>query len=382
MKIICAASVLHAKEAFSHLGEVDVIRDGDIGPSEVRYADALIIRSKTKVNAELLCDSSLRFVGTATAGFDHIDVPLLDQRDIALSVAAGCNADSVADYITAALLESAVSKGARLTDMTLGVIGVGQVGSRVVGRAQALGMKTLWNDPPLHLKSGNEVYLPLEDVLEGSDAITLHTPLTHTGPFPTFHLANCRFLSKLKTNTWFFNAARGEVMDESAVETAIESGLINPVVLDVWEGEPHVNAGLLSQVALGSAHIAGYSFDGRLNGTRMAYNDLCHFLEVEPKWDHRPFLPEPDQPIITVQASGLSDEEALCHAVRQAYDLRHDDALLRSAISKPEPKVGFKRLRNQYRVRREFTAYRIHWQGASAALKEKAAALGFGDTEN
>ena len=257
MKIICAESVLFGREAFSSLGEVLVRPDREIGPADVRDADALVVRSKTRVNRDLLAGSSVSFVGTATAGYDHFDTDWLSAEGIAWSAAAGCNANSVAEYVTAALLCLAQRHAFRLEGLTLGVIGVGQVGRRVVRKAAALGLRVLQNDPPRRIAEGAPELIALEEVLAGADILTMHVPLTDSGPFATRRMADARLMERLKPGAIFINASRGEVVDEEDLRMALESGQIAHAVLDVWDDEPRWNAGLMALCDLGTPHIAG-----------------------------------------------------------------------------------------------------------------------------
>jgi len=377
MKTVCAASVLFGEEAFSTLGEVVVVPDGEITPADIAAADALVTRSKTRINADLLAGSNVRFVGTATAGFDHIDTAWLEQAGIVWTQAPGCNANSVAEYITAAWLKLAVEQHWQLDQMALGVIGVGQVGSRVVKKAEALGMTVLKNDPPLRAETGDPDLLPLEDVIHHADILTLHVPLTYDGPWPTFHLVDTRLLARMTPGVVFMNASRGEVVDTDALLLGMDEGVIAHAVLDVWEHEPFPAPAIMTRADLATPHIAGYSIDGKLKGTLQIYRELCHFFELSPTWTP-PALPSPEHPECTLVAMER-DEEMLWQAVHNAYDIEADDQRMRTCLNWDRDEIGrhFSALRKNYPVRREFPSYYVYAQAAPASVQTKLAGLGF-----
>jgi erythronate-4-phosphate dehydrogenase len=379
MKIVCAASVLLGREAFGTLGATHVVPDRQINRATLRDADALIIRSKTDVTRELLEGSRVSFVGTATAGFDHLDVDYLTKAEVAWYAAAGCNANSVAEYLTAALLHVAQRRSFPLEGRTLGIIGAGHVGRRVAHQAQLLGMRVLLNDPPLALKTGDAVYRPLGEILPQCDVVTLHTPLARHGPFPTAHLVNCRFFGQLKSGAIFINAARGEVMDTASVRLALEQRVARHAILDVWEHEPIITRDLLAAADLGTPHIAGYSLEGRLNGTVQCYRELCRFTETAPRWTPPRAITHPALPPITLDATGLSQEEALSRVILAAYDITADDRALRNGATPDDKAWGahFDALRQNYPERREFAAHHVRLQNATPALLEILRGFGF-----
>ena len=380
VKIVCASSVLFGREAFQTLGDTVILPDQAIQNSDLKDADALIVRSKTSIDEKLLEGTPVCFVGTATAGTDHMDLDYLDHMMVAWCAAPGCNANSVSEYVTAALLCLAQRHGMDLAGRKLAVVGVGQVGGRVVVKAEALGLKPLRNDPPLQLVTKDPEFLPLDDVLRDADICTLHVPLTDRSPFPTRHLADCRFFSRLKAGAIFINAARGECTVTDDLLHAMDHGVVSQAVLDVWEHEPAITVGLMNRVALGTPHIAGYSFEGRLNGTLDVYRQLCHFFEVEPSWN--PELEEslfPRPPSVQVDARGLSDEAALWRIVNAVYNIEADDRALREGPSGEASAWGrhFETLRKNYPARREFSAVEVNLKNADPELLEKTAALGF-----
>lgn len=401
MKTIVAETVMLGREAFETLGEVEVIPDRQIGPEHLRDADALVIRSKTKVTPELIEGSPVRFIGTATAGFEHIDLPLtsfiapspsdgaslashrvqtLEKTGIGWCASPGCNADSVADYITAALLHAQTFKGLGLEQKTIGIIGVGQVGSRVAKRAEALGLRVLLNDPPRAArefptigKKDSEIsndWKNLNTILAESDIVTLHVPLISEKPWPTLKMADDRFFEKMKPGSVFINAARGQVLDSDALLHAKANGIVSHAVLDVWDPEPQLRADVLAAADLGTPHIAGHSLEGKLNGTIQVYREACHFFDVEPTWDPAPLLPTVEVPELQIDPRGKSDNEVLAEAVAAVYDIDADQL-------SEEDIPRFDSLRANYRVRREFKNTRIILAEERTGLTEKITAAGF-----
>lgn len=380
MKIVCASSVLHAREAFSGLGEVDIRPDRDLRREHLLGADALIVRSKTSVGPDLLEGTPVGFVATATAGADHFDIPFLNDAGIAWTASPGCNANAVAEYVATALTLLARKRSALLPGQTLGIVGVGQVGARVAEKAALLGLRVLRNDPPLALKTGDPALRPLDAVLAEADILTLHVPLESAGPFPTRHLADCRLFGKLRPGAWFLNTSRGEVADPDSLQCALDHQLLSACALDVWENEPELPGPIRRAVDFLTPHIAGYSLEGLLNGTLNCHRELCHFLEVEPSWTPDPRqLPPP--PFLSIDAAHRSDEEALADLLAAACPIPEDDRAWRAemaAAADPADLRGrFDRFRKNSTHRREFSAIRVHFSGASPALLDAAAALGF-----
>jgi len=379
MKIVCAASVLHAREAFAGLGDVALVPDREISRAHLRDADALVVRSKTLVGPELLEGTPVGFVATATAGADHFDVSWLNRAGIAWTASPGCNANSVAEYVTTALVLLARKRAALLPGRTLGIVGVGQVGSRVADKAGLLGLRVLRNDPPLALKTGSADFLPLDAVLAEADALTLHVPLESAGPFPTRHLADCRLFGKLKPGAWFINSSRGAVTDSDSLQCALDHHLLSASALDVWEKEPDLPETLKRSVDFLTPHVAGYSLEGLLNGTLHCHRELCHFLEVEPTWTPDP-RQLPPAPFFALEAARRPDEDVLAELLAAACPIPEDDRAWRAEMTTADPaelRRRFDRFRKNYQSRREFAACRVHLAHASAALLDVVAALGF-----
>ena len=369
-----------AREAFETLGEVAVLEGRSIGPDDVRDADILAIRSTTKVDAALLDGSSVQFVGTATIGTDHLDADYLARRGIPWCYAPGCNANSVSEYLAAALLCLANRHGFALAGKTVGVVGVGNVGSLVVRKCEALGMTVLLNDPPRARAEGDALpFVALDEVLARADVITLHVPLTAAGRDATAGLAGPSFFSKLKPGAIFINAARGGLLDTAALLGAREDGVVAHALIDTWPGEPSYELELLNAVDMATPHIAGHSFEGKVMGTVMVYREACRSLGREPDWSVDALLPPPLVPEVTVHAAGRPDEEVLWEIVRRVYDIEADDERLRAYDGNPDQRAKhFDALRKNYPVRREFRFTSVRLRDGSGSLCTKVARLGFG----
>jgi erythronate-4-phosphate dehydrogenase len=378
MRIVADANIPFVRECFSSVGEVEVLSGRDITPRTIANADALLVRSITLVNEELLRGSPVRFVGTATIGFDHVDRAYLEHNRIGFAAAPGSNANSAAEYVIAALLEVGRRHNIPLEGKSIGVIGVGNVGSRVARKCAALGLHVKRNDPPLQRQTGDPQYVPVE-ALYDCDFLTIHTPLTREGIARTFHLADARFFSSLKPGAIFLNAARGAIVDSEALKAAIRAGRLRAVVLDVWENEPNIDVGLLEMVDLGTPHIAGYSFDGKVAGMIMIYQSLCEHLGMSPKLGVEDFLPEPEVPRLRIDPGDLSEEELLARAIEQVYSIKRDDENLRQIVCQPPDGRGrfFDALRKNYPVRRESHNTVVALDKPRESLARKLQGIGF-----
>ncbi len=377
-KIIADENIPCVREAFSHLGKVRLLSGRAITRESLLDANILLVRSITPVNAKLLQNTAIRFVATATIGTDHVDTAYLEQQGITFASAAGSNANSVAEYVAAALVHHAVKHGLSLEQLTLGVVGVGHIGSRVERMAATLGMRVLLNDPPLARQTRDPKYLPLNALME-ADVITLHTPLTHAGEDATFHLFDAARLQAMKRGSVLINTCRGPVVDNAALKAALQSGYLAATILDVWENEPNIEVELLRMVEIGTPHIAGYSLDGKLNGTYQIYLAACEFLGVAPQWRLETALPPVDQPLIPLSLADRRIEEILQSAIQPAYDITADDRRLRACLEMPPEERGryFDGLRRDYPVRREFHNYLVELSGEGLAFTPQLKALGF-----
>ena len=378
MKVVADQNIPHVAECFSSLGQVESLHGRRITPQVVKDADVLVVRSVTPVGSDLLAASTVRFVGTATIGFDHIDINYLNSKGIGFSSAPGSTANSVAEYVVAALLSVAEKRDIKLEGKSIGIIGVGNVGSRVERKVRALGMRPLLNDPPLYRQTGDSKYLPLEQLFE-CDFITLHTPLTYEGIDRTFHLADQELFNSLKTGCVFINTARGGIVDTTALKQAIKSEKLDSAVLDVWENEPSIDVELLRIVDLSTPHIAGYSLEGKIGGMTMVYEAACKYFGVAAEYGIEDFLPEPQVKSLEVDTRRPDKQQILHETVHQVYPINRDDFNTREiAMVAPENRARFfDDLRKNYPVRREFYNTNVALQGKDDALAKKLRGIGF-----
>lgn len=342
MKVIVDNKIPFIKEAIGQIAdEVVYVPGKDFTPALVKDADALIIRTRTRCNRALLEGSNVRFIATATIGFDHIDTEYCREAGITWSNAPGCNSASVAQYLMSSLLLLQQIGGKQLQGLTLGIIGVGNVGTKIIQVAQELGMRVLLNDLPRQDKEGTERFCSLQTLAEACDILTFHVPLYKEGTYKTLHLADEAFFRSLKRRPVIINTSRGEVIETYALLNALENNLISDAIIDVWENEPDINLTLLNKTFLGTPHIAGYSADGKANATRMSLDALCRFFHIEA--DYRITPPEPENPVIHAATPA--------EAYLQMYDPRRDSEAL-----KAHPEL-FETLRGDYPLRREKEAY-------------------------
>ena len=378
MLIVADENIPQVEVFFGRLGEVRLVPGRMMTPASVRDADMLLVRSVTPVGESLLAGSRARFVGSATIGADHIDRPWLAARGIAFASAPGSNAESVAQYVAAALAWSARRLGITLRGASIGVVGVGQCGSRVARIARALGMEVVLNDPPLARATGRSDYRPLDELMD-CDFVTLHAPLTREGDDPTWRLFDARRLGRLKDGAVLFNTSRGFIVDEPSLLERLAAGRLGGAVIDAWENEPRINPALLDRAVLGTPHIAGYSTDGKLNGTRMIHESARAHLGLEPEPIDPP-LPPPAARVINRDARGRSLESVESDLILAAYPIERDDADLRRAAETHNNAIGpaFDQLRKDYPIRREFAATEVRLTGAPADWAEPIRRLGFG----
>ena len=378
MKIVIDENIPFGEEAFSHLGEVTVLPGRQINSESLRDATALIVRSVTPVNTELLAGTDIRFVGTATSGIDHINQAYLTQRNIGFADAAGSNANSVAEYVLTALVTVASRFKISLGGKSLGIVGVGRIGRLVAKKAQALGMTVILHDPPLARETGDTCYQSLDEVLQ-ADCVTLHVPLIKEGIDTTIHLIGEEQLAHMSPSSVLINTSRGEVVDNFALLHAIENKHLQGAVLDVWEGEPSINWELANRVTIATPHIAGYSFDGKVNGTIMIYQAACRYFGVAPIWQAPVDYSQPSDSVNSIDAHDQELQALVFQLATRFYDLQGDDARMRSLFTLPssERPAGFDQLRKEYPTRREFFTSPVGLQQASPTLVSGLADLGF-----
>jgi erythronate-4-phosphate dehydrogenase len=363
------------EEALSQLGFLRPFPGRSVKPGDLHGVDALVVRTITPVNASLLNGTSVRCVAAASAGTDHVDRSFLKGRGIHFGYAAGSNANSVSEYILTVLYVVAARKRWDLSRKSLAVIGVGNVGSRVAKKAQALGMDVLLCDPPLRDLTGDPQYLPLHDVLR-ADILTFHVPLTSGGPYPTLHMLDREMLGWLKPGQFILNSSRGRVVDSHELKMALEDRKISGAVLDVWEQEPYVDYSLLDLVEIGTPHIAGTSLDAKIRATEMIREELGRFWGI-------PSSPLPDSiyPVARVlyPEDDAEGQEAVLSVLLQAFEILKKDEKLRGLKSLPPEKAAceFDRLRVEPPLRLEFQHFVVGLNARHANLEPAFHALGF-----
>lgn len=396
MKIVADENIPFVQEAFGPLGDVKLMPGRKIAAADVQDADALLVRSVTNVNGALLNRSRVRFVATATIGTDHVDEAYLQHAQIAFASAQGSNANSVGEYVLTATYSLFPQELTTPRKRTVGVIGCGNVGRRVVQYFRQLGHPVWVCDPPLerliqttghgHKNEAlpewvqNERFWALDVLLEQAHVLTLHVPLTQTGPDATRHLLDAARLSRLHRHL-LLNTSRGAVVDNSVVAEWLRANPESQLVLDVWENEPNICWELLDepQLRFVTPHIAGYSFDGKVAGTRMIYEALCQYMGLVPVWDGKPHLGEPGSLPLAVQLQNQSDSEAFVACLQAGYDLLGDDRRMREAARLPaeERAKGFDHLRKSYPLRREFYHYTVTLPADRKALMAALSTVGF-----
>jgi len=352
IKVVADDKIPFLKGALEQYAKVVYLPGAKITRDDLIDADALLVRTRTRCDASTLEGTRVSFVATATIGYDHIDTAYCESKGVFWTNAPGCNSASVAQYIASTLLSFSLRAEFPLQGATLGVIGVGNVGSKVANVGKALGMKVLLNDPPRERAEGPEKFCELSKLLAEADVVSVHVPLTAAGIDKTFHLAGKDFFKALGKRPLFINSSRGEVVDTSALKWAIREGFARDAALDVWENEPDIDVELLNMIFQGTPHIAGYSTDGKANGTAMSVNALAKRFKLPLKGFFPSGVPEPKHPEIDLSLAG-SFEETLFQAVSQSYDVRADHALLHASPA------DFEKQRGDYPLRREFPAYRI-----------------------
>lgn len=376
MRLLADENIPLLDPFFASFGEIRRLPGRGIDRAAVMDADALLVRSVTRVDRALLEGSPVRFVGTCTIGTDHLDLAYFAEAGIAWSSAPGCNARGVVEYVLGALLALGERHGAELAARTYGVVGAGQVGGRLVELLRGLGWRVLVCDPPRQAAEGGD-FVALEEIIRRCDVISLHTPLTREGSDATWHLLDGARLDSLKPGCWLINASRGAVVDNAALKAHLAGGADLEVVLDVWEGEPLVDAELAPLCRLATPHIAGYSLDGKLRGTEQIYQAFCAWRGEPASVRLAELLPTPWLGKLVLHESA-DPAWALATLCRAVYDPRRDDAdFRRSLVGAAEARrAGFDALRKHYPMRRELPELRVRVEGEGQELRRQLAALG------
>ncbi|WP_102796787.1 4-phosphoerythronate dehydrogenase [Bowmanella denitrificans] len=369
MQIYCEDSLLYAREFFADWGQLHFFSGRTVTPSQLKDADILLVRSTTRVDAEMLSHCpNLKYVGTATAGTNHLDIQALKSRGIAYGSAAGCNAIAVAEYVVSALFALAQTQGWQLLDKQVGIVGAGHVGSQLHNKLSALGIRTLLCDPPLAAQGDKRTMVDM-DAIMACDIISLHVPLVELGSYSTRGLFGPQRLAQLSDNQVLINACRGEVVDNQALLALYRQGRKFTTVLDVWENEPDILTDLLPYVALASAHIAGHTLEGKARGTWMLYQQVGELLSLPVELPLEAVLPDAELAAMTIDEA---EQAQLAKLVFGVYDIRQDDQLFKTQVSQPGQ---FEYIRKHYAIRREFAALQV--SAGNSVLKKAICGLGF-----
>ena len=372
MKIVIDDKIPFLKGVLEPYASILYKNGASISSEDVKEADALIIRTRTRCNAGLLNGSTIRFIASATIGHDHIDEKYCKDSHIVWTNAPGCNAGSVVQYVAAALCFWSDQTGNPLRGKSIGIVGVGNTGSGVAGLCRSLGIRVLQNDPPRERREGSDAFVDLQTIFEEADIISLHVPLNRGGENKTCHLINAESLSKMDRCSLLINTSRGEVVDNMALKKALQKGQIKNAVLDVWENEPEIDRTLILHLLLATPHIAGYSADGKATGTAMAVRAIArHFgLSDLESWFPES-IPPPDRPESTPHDGDTDGESLLKQAILHSYPIDQDDGRLR------ESPQNFERFRGNYPLRREFSAYKIRLNKRQGPQQKQIEKLGF-----
>jgi len=365
LKIVIDDKIPFLKGVLESLASIEYHPGASISNAIISDANAMLLRTRTKCNNTLLHNSAVEFIATATIGFDHIDTQYCVDNNIVWTNAPGCNSSSVMQYVASALLFISTKEKKPLCEYTIGVVGVGHVGEKVASMASILGCKVLLNDPPRAEKEKGFDNTELTYLLQEADIVTFHVPLVRDGKYPTYHIVNNDFFNQIKDNSWIINSSRGSVVDSQAV---LQQKKLSGIILDVWEGEPHLNQDLLAYADIATSHIAGYSVDGKAMGTQMAVRELSKYYNLGMD-DWQPQLPSPKKDIIDLTDS--EEQEIITKAVNYAYDIKKDDAILRD---NPQ---AFEQHRGEYAYRWEFGHYTVIIKDYLTDLEKQLKGLGF-----
>ncbi|MDY0252970.1 MAG: 4-phosphoerythronate dehydrogenase [Tenuifilaceae bacterium] len=371
LRIVADSKIPFLAGALDHVAQVVYVPGSQISKEEIASADALIIRTRTKCNRELLHGTTVKFIASATIGYDHIDTAYCDTQGIKWTNAPGCNSGSVKQYIASALAEIVSIEKKTFKDITLGIIGVGNVGSKVAAMAKTLDIKTLLNDPPRQRVEGKDDFTDIETLIAQSDIITVHVPLSYEGINKTFHLANSDFFAKMKRGAWFINTSRGEVMETQSLIRALESKHLDGAAIDVWENEPSINLRLLELAQITTPHIAGYSADGKANGTAMSVQAISKFFGLAMDNWQPANVPQAKQSSLAINGKDKTKEQIFSELSNFAYNI-----LLDSDKLKKSPET-FEQQRESYPIRREPENLEIIARSISPPLKILIQNLGY-----
>jgi erythronate-4-phosphate dehydrogenase len=355
MIILADENIPNVKQSFAAFGEVKTVSGREINTAMLTDVDVLLVRSVTPINEQLLMDSQVRFVGSATTGTDHVDMGYLAKAGVHFSHAHGANARSVTEYVLAVLAQLYITRSIDFFDKKVGIIGLGKVGGGLYKALEKLGIHCIAYDPLIAQDSYTNM-TNLDEVLQ-ADIVCVHTPLTNVGEYPTSYMLDDKQLAKLQQGAVLINAGRGEVIDNKALLEVYNSNSNLITALDVWEHEPAIHQDVLARVDIATPHIAGYSFDGKIRATQMLKNSFCDFFAIDSIAEATVVLSGLE---IDIDSSGES-RDVVCAAILSAYPISKDDQGLRQAqmMSDVELAMHFDALRKNYWQRREFSQYTV-----------------------
>lgn len=371
MNILYEDSMPFAHEYFSLLGEVQAYPSRQLSLEQLNNVDVLAVRSTTKITEALLAKANrLHTVATATAGTDHLNIPLLNERGIKWYAASGCNAIAVAQYVISALMAMETKQGVDVQKLTVGIIGAGKVGSALSQYLNALDIESVLCDPPIE-HSDDRHFVSLHQALT-CDVVSLHVPFTRSGPYATEKLLSAEKLAALSTSQWLINACRGEVIDEQALLALKRQHKGPRLVLDVWLDEPDINQALLPYVDIATPHIAGHTDEGKIRGTQMVFDYLTQQYNIP---NLPAVLPRLEQFLPSMDVLEFRQGETLSQFLQRVYDIQFDHRIF---VQNMAQSLAFSRLRKNYHGRREYKAFTIfNSQQLSADLQKRLARLEF-----
>jgi erythronate-4-phosphate dehydrogenase len=371
MKVVADHKIPFLKGVLEPFADVVYLPGNEITKEHLKDADALLTRTRTKCNEQLLSGTKVKFIASATIGFDHIDTTWCEKNGITWTNAPGCNSGSVYQYVASVLVNLSKKHNFKFSDRSLGIIGVGNVGRKIVKLGEWLGMRVLLNDPPRARKEGPCGYVSLEGILRECDIITCHVPLNMEGEDKTYHIVNEELLKKIHPNTILLNCSRGEVLDGNALKSALMEKRIAAAVLDVWENEPDIDKELVDLLDIVTPHIAGYSSDGKANGTSMSVQFLSKFFNLPLTRWFAENVPLPEKIDVKIDCKGKTVQEIVSQAILFTYEVMEDNYRLRSS---PDT---FEKQRGSYPLRREFHAYEVNLVNTHSDIQKILNGLGF-----
>jgi erythronate-4-phosphate dehydrogenase len=371
MKFVIDRDIPFIHGVLEKYADVVYLEGRAITRKDVADADALVVRTRTICNEALLVGSKVRFIASATIGYDHIDTEFCRAKNIRWTNAEGCNSTSVQQYVAAALFHLTNKLDFELAKKSIGIVGVGNVGTKVARFCSVLGMHVLLNDPPRERREGSSAFVSLDAIVERADIITLHVPLNRDGPDKTLQLVNGKLLSRLGPDQIVINTSRGGVVDQGPLKAALDKKRLAACVVDVWEDEPNIDRELLYQVNIGTPHIAGYSADGKANGTSMSVRALSRFFSLGIDDWFPANVPVPENTTIDLDCKNLRQQKIVCKLVSRTYDILADDQRLRNSPA------AFEKQRAQYPLRREFPAYTAKLSNADEKTVSLVKQIGF-----